>query len=333
MVTDMIANGELDRDEVIANQPIVRLGRADEMAATVLWLCSFGASFVLGVAPSPSMSTTPRAERSRRREDRQRAATRLPCNFAPGRVPVPLTRRARRDDVCFAWASGTQHELGQMIQLDNGRESASSSPSGCFACGKPQRALAEFDRACKRRAGNERRRRPRPPLRAQIVGASPPRAIEVRRGTQLGSARGRWLGRRAATGLATAALAVAWIESRNCPCALGRFAQHADRSFEELGLALYEPGGLLKRAPGSLERFCLPAQHRPALLEQVKDHIDRREEVTRQLRLESAFALDHLLHKLQLALHRLEQLTRKLCTAADRRRRGDHRIHQLPPLT
>lgn len=36
--------------EVIANQPIARLGTADEMAAAVLWLCSPGASFVLGVA-------------------------------------------------------------------------------------------------------------------------------------------------------------------------------------------------------------------------------------------------------------------------------------------
>jgi len=50
MVANMIANGELDMDEAIANQPIARLGTADEMAAAVLWLCSPAASFVLGVA-------------------------------------------------------------------------------------------------------------------------------------------------------------------------------------------------------------------------------------------------------------------------------------------
>jgi NAD(P)-dependent dehydrogenase (short-subunit alcohol dehydrogenase family) len=50
MVADMLAEGELDLDEAIASQPIARLGTADEMAAAVLWLCSPGASFVLGVA-------------------------------------------------------------------------------------------------------------------------------------------------------------------------------------------------------------------------------------------------------------------------------------------
>jgi NAD(P)-dependent dehydrogenase (short-subunit alcohol dehydrogenase family) len=50
MVADMVAKGELDRAEAAANQPIARLGHADEIAASVLWLCSPGASFVVGVA-------------------------------------------------------------------------------------------------------------------------------------------------------------------------------------------------------------------------------------------------------------------------------------------
>jgi NAD(P)-dependent dehydrogenase (short-subunit alcohol dehydrogenase family) len=50
MVADMLDKGELDMDEAIANQPIARLGQASEIAAAVLWLCSPGASFVIGVA-------------------------------------------------------------------------------------------------------------------------------------------------------------------------------------------------------------------------------------------------------------------------------------------
>jgi NAD(P)-dependent dehydrogenase (short-subunit alcohol dehydrogenase family) len=50
MVADMLAKGELDMAEAIRNQPIGRLGTADEIAAAVLWLCSPGASFVVGVA-------------------------------------------------------------------------------------------------------------------------------------------------------------------------------------------------------------------------------------------------------------------------------------------
>jgi NAD(P)-dependent dehydrogenase (short-subunit alcohol dehydrogenase family) len=50
MVTDMINKGELDTAEAIANQPINRLGQPEEIAAAVLWLCSPGASFVIGVA-------------------------------------------------------------------------------------------------------------------------------------------------------------------------------------------------------------------------------------------------------------------------------------------
>lgn len=50
MVADMLEGPAEAMAEIMKQQPIGRLGRADEIAAAVLWPCSPAASLVVGVA-------------------------------------------------------------------------------------------------------------------------------------------------------------------------------------------------------------------------------------------------------------------------------------------
>ena len=50
MVADMLENGTLVLDDVLAGLPAKRLGRPEEIADAVLWLCSQASTFVVGQA-------------------------------------------------------------------------------------------------------------------------------------------------------------------------------------------------------------------------------------------------------------------------------------------
>jgi len=64
MVTSMLHTQADAMKEIMRDQPIGRLGRSHEIAAAILWLCSPGASFVIGV-PTRSTAASPLIDLSR----------------------------------------------------------------------------------------------------------------------------------------------------------------------------------------------------------------------------------------------------------------------------
>jgi NAD(P)-dependent dehydrogenase (short-subunit alcohol dehydrogenase family) len=50
MVSNMLETGMLAMDDLLRDLPMGRLGRAEEIADAVLWLCSPGSTFVTGQA-------------------------------------------------------------------------------------------------------------------------------------------------------------------------------------------------------------------------------------------------------------------------------------------
>jgi hypothetical protein len=110
MVTAMMADGELDLVEAIRNQPIARLGEADEIAAAVLWLWTplrFG-----GIAECGRCRATEVLGLQETADPVHHELSAIGCRPLDGRQPGFLTNSARQPPGRYGWRARAQPVRG-----------------------------------------------------------------------------------------------------------------------------------------------------------------------------------------------------------------------------